>query len=177
MRQNVAFVVRYLGGLSPDELETIMRCGLALMPVTYSRRPGWVPSQEMGEEDGVKAVEQLKRLSLPRCTVWLDLEGCDGPPEWTAQWVNAWAQEIKAAGYEPGLYVGANPGGLDSAGLWKLKVVRYWRSCSRVPEPDNRGFCMFQLKPHNQAYGPLTVDFNALCEDWKGCRPTWVIDT
>lgn len=180
------FVVRYLGGLTREELDRILCAGLAVMPVTYSRGAGWTPSGPLGEEDGDLAVDRLEALGMPQgATVWLDLEECAGPAVQTTAWVNAWSLVVKSAGYEPGLYVGANPGGLDSDALWKLPfTTRYWRSCSRVPEPSNRGWCMQQLKPWNIKLelkpwniklGPLIVDVDVIEQDFKGDVPSWVV--
>jgi hypothetical protein len=177
VREGIHFAVRYLGRVTPDEVGRILCSGLAFMPVTTSRGHGWVPSKTLGLADGVNALGYLSTLGIPKgCTVWLDLEGCSGPAEATAAWVNAWSWSMRDAGYEAGLYVGSNPGGLDSEALWKLpSTTRYWRSCSRVPEPANRGWCMQQLKPWNYRYGNLTVDFNVIENDYFGDRPKWVV--
>lgn len=177
VREGFHFVVRYLGGMRREEFERIICSGLAVMPVTYSRSSGWTPSAEMGTADGLESVAQLRALQMPLgVTVWLDLEGCAGPAQSTADWVNAWSSVVRGVGYEAGLYVGANPGGLDSESLWSLPyTTRYWRSCSRVPEPAHRGWCMQQLRPWNHKLGPLTVDVDVIEEDHKGSRPTWVV--
>ena len=169
-----SFVVRYLGGMTPEELATLLKAGLAVMPVTYSRRAGWTPSAVLGQQDGDKAVAELHRLGfMTGVTVWLDLEGCAGPADATTAWVNAWAAKVASAGFQPGLYVGAQSG-LTEEGLWKLSVVRYWRSCSRVPEPANCGFCQTQLYPPNVTVGGVKVDVDVIHEDWKGRLPTWL---
>lgn len=177
VREGFHFVVRYLGGMTREELERIVCSGLGVMPVTYSRGAGWTPTGELGEQDGDKAVGQLHTLGMPEgVTVWLDLEGCAGPADKAAAWVNAWSLVVKSAGYQPGLYVGAQPGGLDSEALWRLPyTTRYWRSCSRVPEPATRGFCMAQLRPPNITLGPLKVDVDVVEADFRGGLPTWAI--
>jgi len=174
------FVVRYLHGryaIAPDELRTILCSGLALMLCTPSRAPGWAPSWALGDEDGQKALVALKDLFIPTgATVWLDLEGCMGPAEQTAAWVNAWSIVLRSEGYEAGLYVGAQPGGLDSESLWKLPhITRYWRSGSSVPEPANRGWCMQQLRPLDVELGPVHVDHDIIEADFRGGLPTWVV--
>lgn len=178
VREGFHFAVRYLGGMSRVEFERILCSGLAVMPVTYSRGAGWVPSFELGCYDAEKAIARLKELKMPHgVTVWLDLEGCDSTANKTKLWINAWSLAIRKANYEAGLYVGANPGGMDSESLWKLPFVnRYWRSCSNVPEPASRGWCMQQLKPWNHKLGSLTVDIDVIESDYKGDRPTWAIE-
>lgn len=177
IKEGYTFAIRYLGGMSEEELYRITCSGLAVMPVTYSRAYGWIPSEELGRLDGEKAAKHLEQLNLPYgCTVWLDLEGCAGPAEKTTAWVNAWSEVIEDAGYQPGLYVGANPGGLDSYDLWKLpNITKYWRGCSIVPEPANRGFCNFQLYPPNVKIGGVQVDVDVICKDWKNSLPNWVV--
>lgn len=177
IRNGYSFAVRYLGMLKKPEMDRILCSGLALMPVTTSRKSGWKPDGTLGKADGNKAVKQLAALNFPKkCTVWLDLEGCAGPAELTAEWVTAWSKVVKDAGYMPGLYVGANPGGLGPEELWRLPhTVRYWRGCSIVPEPARRGFCNFQMYPPNLKLGPCYVDVNVLCKDWKNDLPSWVV--
>jgi len=174
------FVVRYLHGryaATTDELERILCSGLACMLVTPSRRPGWVPSGALGDEDGHVALEALETLSIPSgATVWLDLEGIAHPPGETFRWADAWSRVIAGEGYQAGLYVGANPGSLDSDDLWRLPhITRYWRSGSRVPEPAVRGFCMAQLRPLDVELGPVHVDHDIIEADYRGDLPTWVV--
>lgn len=176
VRDGFHFAVRYLSKLTPEELRTVLCSGLALMPVTTSRKAGWSPSGELGERDGDSALLYLQALQIPDgVTVWLDLEGCAGPAQSTIDWVNAWSLVVRSAGYEPGLYVGAGAG-LDSDQSWRLPyVTRYWRSCSMVQEPIKRGWCMQQLRPWNRKLGPLIVDVDVIEDDYLGGRPTWVV--
>jgi hypothetical protein len=169
-----SFVCRYFGGLTPNEISTILAAGLAYMPVTYSRKPGWVPTPGMGTKDGLAAVTRAKYLGVPpNTTCWLDLEGCSGSAAATTTWVNEWAVEIKAAGFDPGLYVGYSPGGLDANGLWKLKVDRYWRAPFSI-EPEKCGPCMFQLYPLNIALAGARVDVDVIQQDRLNRLPNWV---
>jgi hypothetical protein len=167
----IDFVIRYLGSITPQELSWILTAGLAFMPVTFA-----------DVFDGNKAVDQLQTLGIPTgATVWLDLEGI-GPsitPATLIQRINAWALEIKAAGYLPGLYCGAN-GQLTSKELYSLLVVRYWKSLSRVEdrngqiaEPDC-GYSMLQLYPTTSQNG-VSVDKNIVCQDYQGRMPTWIV--
>ena len=178
VKEGYLFAVRYLGGIKKEELDRILCSGLAMMPVTYSRKAGWTPSGSLGKADGEKSVRQLSDLSMSKgCTAWLDLEGCAGPKEQTEAWINAWASEIKSAGYMPGLYVGAGTGGLDGTDLYKLpNIKRYWRSCSMVPDPLPRSWSMMQLYPPNIKLGPMIVDVDVVCKDWKNDIPWWVVD-
>lgn len=180
VRAGIDFVVRYLHGrysVDREEVNRILCSGLALMLVTPSRAPGWTPSGELGARDGQMALDWLADQSIPRgATVWLDLEGCVGPAGETASWVNAWSRAVVGNGYQAGLYVGADPGGLDSEALWRLPLVtRYWRSGSRVPEPAERGWCMQQLRPLDVMLGPIRVDHDVIEADYRGGLPSWLV--
>ena len=174
------FVVRYLYGkwaVTSDEVQRILGSGLALMLVTPSRLPGWQPSWRLGNEDGIRSVESLHKLKMPTSeTVYIDLEGCDGPEHETSEWIDGVSLEVVRAGYEGGLYVGANPGGMTSESLWhRPYITKYWRSGSNVPTPANRGWSMQQLRPLDVYMGPVKVDVDVIEKDLKNEVPTWVV--
>ena len=85
--------------------------------------------------------------------------------------VNTWADTISAAGFTPGLYVGANCG-MTAEELYQLRVTRYWRSMSLVPTPQC-GFVMSQLYPTTTVAG-VGVDIDVPQQDWQG-RTTMMI--
>lgn len=161
--EGVRFVVRYLGDIMTPELKTILASGLAVSFVTFAKR-----------FDGKQAVAQAKALGLPVGTVlWLDVEGITDDPATLITRINAWAVDVSAAGYIPGMYVGAQCP-LTSAELYALKVVRYWHSCSRVVDRDGReaapscGWCLYQLSPPNLHCGPVIVDYDFAQLDYRG---------
>jgi hypothetical protein len=174
----IDFVVLYLGVTSAAALQTVLEAGLAFMPVTLA-----------GHYDGAAAVAQCRALGLPAgCTVWLDLEGMAAyttPPEELIATINAWADAVKGAGFQPGLYIGS-PQPLTGKELYALRVERYWKAPSRVVdrfghlgEPDC-GYCMYQLWP--QIHWPsdtepkrVWVDVDFIQQDNKGRVPAWVI--
>ena len=170
----VDFVVGYLGAVSKERLQHILDAGLAFMPCTFAAT----------KYDGQNSVNQCKALGLPPgVTTWLDLEGPGAmkyPPPQLASLIDGWATAIDAAGYEPGLYVGA-PQPLTSSELWKLKVRRYWNALSRetdrygqLAEPKS-GYCLNQLYPsvvwRNTG---VFVDVNFVGKDFLGRLPSWV---
>lgn len=175
IKHNFTFVIRYLFGryaIKKPELDGILGEGLAFMGCTPSRAPGWVPSSKMGDDDATKTLDAMVGLWMPQSTIWLDLEEVNGNP---TGYVNSWSYAMVSQGCEAGLYVGSNCG-LDAEQLWKLQyVTRYWRSCSRVREPANRGFCMSQLRPGNTKVSAVTADINVIEKDFKGGLPTWVV--
>lgn len=170
----VDFFVGYLGAITPARLVAILAAGLAFMPVTFG-----------GEyEDGpLDEIAQLKTLGIPTgTTVWLDMEGLKAfhsdPPTLIAT-INAWADGIAAAGWMPGLYVGA-PQPLTSAELHALHVVRYWKGQGRcvdrsnaLAEPTN-GWCMTQMWPSVSWAGGILVDANIVGQDYRSRVPVWV---
>ncbi len=175
----ISFSIRYLGSVSPAELSIILDAGLAFMPVTFSRAPGWLPSASLGASDGVAAIAHLKALGLPPgATVWLDLEGPGGTSTDVVAWVNAWADYVKNAGYDPGLYVGYGAK-LTSHELYALHVDRYWHSVSKVTDTGgniaepNCGWCMHQLNP-SVMWAGVWADIDVVQQDYQGRTPTWV---
>ena len=100
--------------------------------------------------------------------MWLDVEGVLTDPKAR---VNTWADTISAAGFTPGLYVGANCG-MTAEELYQLRVTRYWRSMSLVPTPQC-GFVMSQLYPTTTVAG-VGVDIDVPQQDWQG-RTTMMI--
>lgn len=178
------FIVRYVsldttegpGDLDKNEVHDILSGGLALMTVQHVRYPGWVPSAQMGSDDGGHAARHTVGAGIPAgVTVWCDLEGIKGTAQETIDYVKGWHQSVRSAGYGTGIYVG---GGcpLTSAELYSLPVDRYWRSFSAVPNVDRRGYCMLQLYPSTMV-GGVPVDLNVVQKDYLGGLPRWVTET
>lgn len=173
------FAVRYLGSVTSQEIDAVLAAGMAIMPVTYSRAPGWQPGAVVGAEDGDRAVLHLSAAGFPKgVTVWLDLEGAVGTALQVSAWANAWASKVKAAGYDPGLYVGAGCI-LNSKELFALPLIdRYWNSLSRetdaagqIAEPSC-GWCMIQLYPTVKRAG-FPVDLDVVQQDYQNRLPVW----
>lgn len=191
----VEFFVGYLGAMNKARLDYVLDAGLAFMPVTFA-----------GEyKDGAAdEIAQLKALGIPAgATVWLDLEGLNAwntPADQLMALINAWARDIKAGGWMPGLYVGA-PQPLTGKQLYSLGVVRYWLGIGRcvaklTPEQAQKlaaisgspqldaypdcGWCMRQ-DYHGQKLGMMWkntgvfVDTNSIQCDHKGRLPAWVV--
>lgn len=176
----IDFVVGYLGAMNEVRLQYVLDANMAFMPVTFA-----------GEyKDGAKdEIAQLRKLAIPDgATVWLDLEGMDA---WNAnvvelaKLINAWALDIKGAGYMPGLYVGA-PQPFSGADLYALKVVRYWLGIGRCVDKSGRDAypaCGWTMRQdwHNQGNGMVWkntgvhVDTNSIQCDHHGRLPAWVV--
>ncbi len=172
--EGVEFVISYLGALTSAMLDNILAAGLAFMPCTYA-----------DDFDPAKTVARLQALGVPHgATVWLDVESVTGlTPEQLIIKINAWADGVRrngADGWDPGIYVGAGTP-LTADQLAALRVDRYWRSCSFVPEPCFTnpfrpiGFCMTQIVPPNQMCAGVLVDYDFVHRDYHLRGPTWVV--
>ncbi len=162
------FAGRYVTSLSIAELSDILRAGLAVTLFSYAN--SFDPTDE---------IAALQRLQIPRTiVVWLDVEGVTDAPAALIQRINTWARALRAAGYIPGLYVGAGCP-LTSTELYALSVERYCHSCSRVVDSHNNaaeplcGWCMTQCSCEQQRAG-IEVDIDFVYEDYKGRGVTMV---
>ncbi|HET9179982.1 MAG TPA: DUF1906 domain-containing protein [Terriglobia bacterium] len=177
------FCVRYVSrgpepekDLSPAEAERILNAGLALMPVQHVRKPGWLPSAELGTKDGQYAASNTRDVGFPKgVNVWCDLEGIapGTPADIVAAYCNAWFDAVTAAGYVPGIYVGSQCI-LNEQQLYQLKFQHYWRSQSNVPNSGKRGYQMIQLFPPVRING-VDVDIDVTQEDYKGDGTQWFV--
>jgi hypothetical protein len=165
------FVVRYLVSVTVPELADILSEGLAVSLVTYAN--SFDPSDE---------IAALQRLGIPHgVVVWLDVEDVHDDPITLQHRINTWAKALVAAGYIPGLYVGANTL-LSSIELYKLAVTRYWHSTSRVLDRSSNeaaplcGWAMHQIHPPNLTRAGIVVDVDFVQEDYKGRGVTMVAE-
>jgi Domain of unknown function (DUF1906) len=181
------YAIRYLsrgfgqqsGDLSTDEVQTILAAGLALMAVQHCPRSGWAPAQALGDTYGQNAALNATAMGLPiGMSLWLDLEGVASysTAEDTIAYCNAWAGEVEGHGYLPGLYVGANQPLSGDDLYWRLRVTRYWRSASTVPDIPYRGYCMVQALAPSPVDG-IDLDRDVVMADAFGGVPMWLAPT
>jgi hypothetical protein len=164
------FCVRYLGSATAGEVQAILDAGLGFMPVTFAEH-----------FDGPGAVLACKKLGIPSgVTVWLDVEGKEAwaaDPAGLGAKIDAWAAAMVAAGYMPGLYVGA-PQPFTSAELYVRGVTRYWHGQGRCVDRTGElaepkcGWCMTQMWPSTEV-GGVPVDVNIVGEDYFSRLPAW----
>jgi hypothetical protein len=177
------FCLRYLslvGQESPQDLSTaeatdVLTSGLALMPVQHSRKAGWLPSQGLGQQYGQDAATNAQSVGFPiGVNVWCDLEGVSGQAaqQDVIDYCEAWYAAVDAAGYIPGLYVGAGAL-LTSVQLSNLSFLHYWRSLSRVPETPARDYQLIQFFPSIAAYG-IDIDLDVTQNDNEGGQVQWL---
>lgn len=152
-----AFAVRYVRrsavhsyDLSKAEVDTILGAGLGLMIVQHVAPEDWVPTPTMGDLYGHIAAQETLKLGIPAgVTVWCDLEGVKSgtPHADVIGFCNAWYAAVKAAGFDPGLYVGFGAG-LTAEELYRtLHFKRYWGAYNLNADgvPAVRGLQMRQL--------------------------------
>ncbi|AZE48369.1 hypothetical protein C4K04_2697 [Pseudomonas chlororaphis] len=181
--QGYTFCIRYLslgagqdeGDLSQGEANDILQAGLALMVVQHVEDPGWSPSQGSGQANGVNAVGNAISIGLPLgLNVWCDLEGIaeNTNSQDVIDYCAAWYSAVSAAGYVPGLYVGANAV-LSGQQLYDLPFQHYWQSCSEVPEVVVCGYQMVQSFVPDPVNG-IGIDEDITQNDEQGGQALWL---
>jgi hypothetical protein len=178
----MTFAIRYVGfsgqqatttDLTAVEVQTILSAGLALMIVQHVRYAGWNPSATLGAADGGAAVQHARATGVATGTcLWCDLEGISGSADDTIAHANAWTSAVRAAGYDPGVYVGAGVPLMGAQWFQALTVQRYWKSLSQVPEVATRGYQMVQRAGGAPVAG-IGLDRNRIQADNEGDLPMW----
>jgi hypothetical protein len=185
------FAVRYVRrsqqhdyDINAGEILSLLNAGLGVMIVQHVALPGWMPSAALGAAYGGVAAGEAHAAGLPRgVTLWCDLEGVDPDADAVSVigFCNAWYDRAKAAGYEPGLYVG------DSCGLTAQQLYRnlrfglYWSSYNLNADnvPAVRGVCMKQRAypaPEKRVAGvPFEYDEDVITGDALGGSPTLLL--
>ena len=185
-KSGFGFCVRYLSRATPQaardlshaEAQAILASGMGLMVVQHVPRAGWVPTSARGSQYGTGAATNAQAVGLPPgVTVWLDLEGVRRGVDKAEviAYCNAWFAPVAAAGYIPGLYVGANCGLDGDALYWRLRTRHYWRSGSIVPDLPHRGYQMVQrLMQSPDVVNGIAIDRNVTYIDAFGDSATWL---
>jgi hypothetical protein len=185
-QRGFGFCVRYLSRATPQaandlswaEAQAILSGGLGLMAVQHVMRAGWVPDAARGAQYGTAAVSNAQAVGLPPgMTVWLDLEGVRGGVDSAdvIAYCNAWFALLAAAGYVPGIYVGANCGLDGDALYWRLQTRHYWRSGSDVPDLPQRGYQLVQrANPLPDVVNGIAIDRDVTRVDAFGGAVSWL---
>jgi hypothetical protein len=177
-----AFCIRYLsrgagqqsGDLSYTEALDILNAGLALTAVQHVAASGWAPQASLGTEYGTHAAANAASIGLPPdMNIWCDLEGIQSQAAVAdvIDYCNAWYDAVNAAGYVPGIYVGASCI-LDGQQLYDLKFQHYWKSLSNVPTIPNRGYQMVQHA--SQTVHGIGIDPDTTQTDMLGGTVLWL---
>lgn len=183
-----SFCLRYVGrtamkstDFSAEEAQRLLNHGLAVMTVQHVEEPGWAPSQALGEEYGRNAATFTQQIGVPPgVSVWLDLECVaeNSAPSDVAAYCNAWYDQVAAAGYVPGVYVGYGPGLSGSQLYSELKFSSYWAAYNvdGVSHPAPRGWQMIQSTGTGTIGGLSTevYDVDTIQPDGMGGVPMWL---
>jgi len=175
--QGYSFCLRYVSrattqgknDLSPQEAQTLLQAGLSLMAVQHVRKPYWTPTATLGTSDGVHAAYHVHVIGFPpKVNVWCDLEGVQAgtPAQQVIDYCNAWHTAVAAAGFTPGLYVGADAILTGARLVSALKFEHYWKSLSTVPALPGRGYQMIQTAGPTVA--GIATDQNVTQNDTQG---------
>lgn len=179
------FVMRYVGrkvqatkDIDPPELNDILRAGLKLGIVQHCPpKPGIYPSKELGTEYGKNAAKFSEEAGYKKgCIIYLDLE--DVNTEYKNKqaeiiaFCNAFHAAVQDAGYIPGVYVGFNTFLSSGELYYKLKFQHYWKSFSKVPDVEKRGYEMFQRQ--YLTVNGIAVDTDEVMGDNLGNKPIFM---
>lgn len=175
-----SFAGRYLSRTAtPDltvaEVRHILDAGLALIAVQHVERSPWVPDVALGVNYGSHAVGNARSAGLPiGVNLWLDLEGVapHTPAADVSAYCSSWFTTVAAAGYVPGLYVGASCI-LNTSQIEALPFRYFWQSGSIVPPLPRRGYCMVQDR-QPQTLGLVKYDLDTIHTDFLGNTPLWL---
>lgn len=166
------FCVRYVGrtqmaghDLTASEARDLLDAGLALMVVQHVLNPGWNPTGDLGAQYGTNAGRFTKQIGVPAgVNVWCDLEcvNSNAAAQDVIDYCNNWYDQVKAAGYEPGLYVGDEPG-LSAQQLYqKLRFQHYWGAYNLNSDqvPATRGLQLRQKTGKGTVGGVTTESYD-----------------
>jgi hypothetical protein len=135
--------------LTTAEVVTLLDAGLGITIFQHVAKTGWMPSGRLGESYGAIAAEESRQLGIPpNVVLWCDLEGVSisAPTQAVIDFSNAWFDAVKAAHYDPGIYLGWRSGITGYDAYYKLKFRRYCAAynLNRDAYPAERGVCMQQ---------------------------------
>ena len=130
------------------------------------------PDNTQGTTRGAIAGQKAGDVGYPKGSqIFLNLENNTNSTAATAiQWVTNWANAIRAAGYTPGVYVGA-PQVLSQAQVNALPVSVFWRSASSSAPQAGAGFVVRQTAVTQSACGiPNGIDTDVAGQDLRGAQ-------
>jgi hypothetical protein len=177
------FAVRYVGrtqmashDLTAQEAGTLLEAGLALMAVQHVEAGEWMPSGELGTEYGRNAGQFTAAIGFPAgVNVWLDLESVSSSAAEAdvIAYCDNWYDQVAAAGFTPGIYVGWQPMIPNSDLYRKLKFAHYWGAYNVDAVIPVRGWVMKQTPAHTQVAG-IEHDDNFTHVDGAGGQVIWL---
>jgi hypothetical protein len=154
------FCLRYVGrehmadnDLSTEEAKRLLGAGLAIMPVQHvESEKSWIPTPAKGTLYGTNAGRFAKDIGFPEgVNIWLDLECVEPhvPKEDVIAYCNNWFDQVEAAGYRPGIYVGFRPILSGEELRKRLEFRHYWGAYNVDVSIPGRGWQMKQKDVKN----------------------------
>ncbi len=149
----VSFCVRYVSPnqssvtpLTASEAQGILGANLGLMLAQSVDASALTFSTALGTQHGQAAAASAQSIGFPMCAVvWLVLDALPAStaPSVLTSYYGAWYTAVHAAGYLPGLCVGAAPV-LTAAQLGGLAFSNYWQASGATVSPSPRGYQLVQ---------------------------------
>jgi Domain of unknown function (DUF1906) len=175
--------LRTTTNLTNTEASAILNAGLALMAVQHVANEGWAPTAALGTAYGNYAATYASEVvELPQgVNIWCDLEvvALHTDAADVIAYCQAWYNEVNAAGYVPGLYVGFGIV-LTADQLYNdLSFQHYWRAYNAEVGVATRGYQLKQrdaLKMNSVTpdTGDNTFDPDITQNDSKGDAVLWL---
>jgi hypothetical protein len=168
---NYRFCVRYVPreasavtvkfDLKRAEAEALLEAGFAIMAVQHFKSAaGWTPTPDLGNRYGEFAAEWARdEIGLPEgVCVFLDLEAVKSgtPKQDILDYCINWHDQVKGAGYAPGIYLGDRAGVADKEVASNLPFKHCWAAFNETFKVPGRGIQLKQValradSPHRPA--------------------------
>jgi hypothetical protein len=163
------------GHITNAELNAILASGLAVLLVQNVDAPPWSPTAALGTSHGSYAASYAKGIGYPSgAPIYCDLEMVSSGSVRVdiVAYLNNWMDEVSAAGFVGGLYVGYNPGLTPGQLYADIKTKSYWAAYNYDDGIATRGF---QILQHVQkTVAGLLVDPDTIQADELGDLPIWL---
>lgn len=162
----ISFVWRYVRlpdnnpaeDIDRAELEAWLDAGVAVLLVQHCRGGVWQAFGTRGSKDGAAAASHAALAGYPQgAHLALDLESVANAGDDVVSHCNEWSALVRAAGYEPCVYVGFDCGLTPDRLFHDLTAERYWSDFG-AREVSVRSFCCKQFAQTTIAGVPVDPD-------------------
>jgi Domain of unknown function (DUF1906) len=171
------------------EAQMLLDEGFAIMAVQHFKsESGWTPTPQLGRDYGAFAARwaQEKVELPPGVCVFLDLEAVKSgtPKQDVVDYCAEWHQQVKAAGYEPGIYLGTGAKLANTEVAQKLPFFEhFWAAFNEDFTVPGRGIQLKQiavgasspLRPPGLQGFRFQADRTSI--DQKGGKLSWLAPT
>jgi hypothetical protein len=177
-----AGVIRYFplnssdvpGCLTGFELQLLLSAGLAVSAVQHVDSFPWSPTAALGMAHGQYCAAYGKAIGYPvGAAIYCDMEvpATTATAEDCIAYINAWVDEVVAAGYLPGLYCGWGLP-LSPKQLFDIPIIKNYWSSYNGPDVATRGYQIVQKTA--EVLNGISFDPNVVSADLKGDLPIFV---